>query len=76
MEQLVIDIASQKDAQLIRELMKRFKGVEVNSFSTSLSQKTTRQRIAQGIEDANNGNVKPWSEVKNKLLKQIKSKSK
>lgn len=76
MEQLVIDISSPKDAALIKELMKRFKGVEVNSFSSDISPKETRKRIAQGLKDAEEGNTKPWSEVKSRLLKKIKSKGK
>jgi hypothetical protein len=75
MEQLIIDIRSPKDAALIKELMKRFKGVEVNSFSNSSSAKETRKRISQGLKEADQGNVRPWSEVKSKLLKRIKSKS-
>ncbi len=76
MEQLVIDVKSAKDAALIRELMKRFKNVEVNSFSTSLNAAQIRQRIEEGIKDANEGNVKPWKEVKAKLLKRIHAKAK
>jgi len=76
MEQIVLDVSSVKDAALIRELLKRFKGVEVNSFSTTLSPSQTRRRIEKGLQDADAGNTKPWKEVKSKLLKQIKSKAK
>ena len=59
MEQIVLDISSSKDALLIRELMTRFKGVEVSSFSTNLSSNQARQRIEKGLKDADEGNVKP-----------------
>jgi hypothetical protein len=74
MEQLVLDITSEKDATLIKELLKRFKSVEVNNFSTSLTSTQMRKRIEEGIKDADEGNVKPWKEVKSDLLKRIKSK--
>ncbi len=76
MEQLVLDISSAKDAMLIKELMKRFKGVEVNSFSTELSQNQMQQRIAKGLKDADEGKVKTWKEVKSRLTKRIQSKAK
>ena len=76
MEQIVLDISSAKDAILIKELMKRFKSVEVNSFSTSLTPNQTQQRISKGLKDADEGNTKPWKEVKAKLLKHIQSKVK
>ena len=76
MEQLVVDISSAKDATLIKELLKHFKGVEVNSFSTSLSSRQVQQRIAKGLKDADEGRVKPWKEVKSKLLKRIQAKAK
>lgn len=75
MQQLVLDIQSEKDAALIKELMKRFKGVQVNSFSSTVTQKEMRDRIELGIEQANTGKVKPWKSVKSSLLKRIKSKS-
>ena len=74
MEQIVLDIPSPHDARLIMELMKKFKGIEVNSFSTHLTPQQTSTRIAQGIKDADMGNVKPWKEVKSALLKRIKAK--
>jgi hypothetical protein len=74
MVQLVLDISSEKDAALIEQLLKRFKGVEINNFTTSLTGAQTRKRIEEGIADADNGNVKPWKEVKSKLLKRIKAK--
>ena len=74
MEQIVLDISSAKDAALIRELMKRFKGVEVNSFSAAISSKEVRQRIETGLKEAEAGKVKPWKEVKANLLKKINSK--
>lgn len=73
MVELVIKTSSEKDAELIRELMKRFKDVEVNSFAPSLTKKQMQKRIKQGIDDIENGRVKPWSEVKKSLLKRIKS---
>ena len=39
MEQLVIDVSSNEDAHLIKELLKRFKNVEVNSFNSNISEK-------------------------------------
>ncbi len=74
MVQLVLDISSEKDAALIEELLKRFKGVEVNNFRPSLSVAQTRKRIEEGIADADSGNVKPWKEVKAGLLKRMKAK--
>lgn len=76
MEQLIVDISSEKDAALIKELLKRFKGVEVNDFSTSLTSTQMRKRIEKGIEQADNGDLKPWKEVKAKLLKRIKASGK
>ena len=76
MEQIVLDIPSAKDATLIKELLKRFKGVEVNSFSPVLSSSQMQSRIAKGLKDADEGNVKPWKEVKAKLLKRIQQKAK
>jgi hypothetical protein len=74
MQQLVLDIASDKDADLIKELLKRFKGIEVNSFSPALSSKQINKRIEEGLKQADEGNVKPWNEVKARLIKRIKSK--
>jgi len=74
MQQLVLDIRSDKDANLIKELLKRFKGVEVNSFSTELTNHQIQERIAEGLKQADEGKVKPWKEVKSSLLKRIKSK--
>jgi hypothetical protein len=71
MRQLVLDISSEKDPVLIRELLKRFKGVEVNSFAPKLSPSKAKQRIEEGILQADKGMVKPWSEVKAGLLKRI-----
>jgi hypothetical protein len=76
MEQIVLDISSAKDATLIKELLKRFKGVEVNCFSASLAGPQMQERIEKGIKDADEGNVKPWKRVKSKLLKRIRPKSK
>lgn len=76
MVQLVLDISSEKDAALIEELLKRFKNVEVNNFTSSLTKAQLRKRIEQGIADADKGNVKPWKEVKVKLLARVKSKEK
>jgi hypothetical protein len=75
MQQLVLDIRSDKDAILIKELLKRFKGVEVNSFTAEINPKQIQQRIAEGLEQADAGNLKPWKEVKAGLAKRIKSKS-
>ena len=74
MQQLVLDISSDKDASLIIELLKRFKSVEVNSFATDLSPTQTARRITAGLQQADNGDVKPWKEVKSSLLKRIKTK--
>jgi hypothetical protein len=76
MVQLVLDISSEKDAALIEELLKRFKSVEVNNFTASITGTQMRKRIEEGIADADNGNVKPWKEVKAKLLARVKSKAK
>jgi len=76
MEQLVLDIHSKHDADLIKELLKKFKNVDVLSFSSNLSSKETKQRIAEGINDANSGNVKSWKTVKAKLSKKIQSHGK
>jgi hypothetical protein len=37
MEQLVLDIHSKSEAKLIKELLKKFKHVDVQSFSTDIS---------------------------------------
>jgi predicted transcriptional regulator len=73
MQQLVLDIRNDKDADLIKELLKRFKSVEVNSFSTTLTSEQLQKRIEEGLKDAAEGNVKPWKQVKAQLLKRIKS---
>lgn len=73
MVQIVLDVASEKDADLIKELLKRFKGVEVNSFSTSLKPSQVQQRIRKGLKDADAGHVKPWAEVKKRLANKIKN---
>ena len=73
MQQLVLDISNDKDANLIKELLKRFKGVEVNAFATDLTSKQMQQRINEGLHQADEGNVKPWKEVKARLIKKIKS---
>jgi len=73
MQQLVLDIRSDKDADLIKELLKRFKGVEVNSFSTSLNSDQVQKRIEEGLKQAEEGDMKPWKHVKSQLLKRIKS---
>jgi CRISPR/Cas system-associated endoribonuclease Cas2 len=74
MQQLVLDISSEKDADLIKELLKRFKGVQVSSFETELSPSQINSRIKKGIKDADEGKTKPWKEVKSGLLKRIKAK--
>ncbi len=74
MQQLVLDISSEKDADLIKELLKRFKGVQVNSFETELSGSQISKRIKKGIKDADEGRTKPWKEVKSDLMKRIKAK--
>jgi hypothetical protein len=76
MEQLVLNIPSEKDAALIKELLKRFKSVCVNNFSTTLTPSRMRKRIERGINDADDGNVKLWKDVKSTLVKRIKSKAK
>ncbi len=73
MEQLVIDIKSDEDANLIKELLKRFKTVEFNSFTPNLSIVETKFRIQQGIKDADYGNVKDWNAVKTSLSNNIKT---
>ena len=76
MEQLVLDISSEKDAALIKELLKRFKSVEVNDFSTSMKASEMRKRIEQGVKDADEGKVASWKALKSKLLRKVKSKGK
>lgn len=71
MEQLVIDIESNDDALLIKELLKRFKKVEVKSFASDINQKEMQFRIQQGIKDADFGNVKDWNTVKTELATKI-----
>ncbi len=73
MEQLVIDIESNDDAQLIKELLKRFKKVEVKSFISDINEKELQFRIQQGIKDADSGNIKEWNIVKANLTKKILS---
>ncbi len=71
MEQLVIDIESNDDAVLIKELLKRFKKVEVKSFASDINEKEMQFRIQQGIKDADFGNVKDWNTVKTELATKI-----
>ncbi len=71
MEQLVIDIESNDDALLIKELLKRFKKVEVKSFTSDINEKEMQFRIQQGIKDADFGNVKDWNTVKTELATKI-----
>ncbi|MBK8350851.1 MAG: hypothetical protein IPL21_03910 [Saprospirales bacterium] len=71
MEQLVIDIESNDDALLIKELLKRFKKVEVKSFASDINEKEMQFRIQQGIKDADFGNVKDWNTVKTELATKI-----
>jgi hypothetical protein len=73
MHQLILDISSEKDADLIKELLKRFKGVKVNIFETELSASQINKRIKKGIKNADEGKTKPWKEVKSDLLKRIKN---
>lgn len=74
MEQLVLDIHSDEDANLIKELLKRFKKVDVMSFSTSLPEKKIKERILKGIADADAGNTQHWKTEKERLVKKIKAK--
>ena len=74
MEQLVLDIHSDDDANLIKELLKRFKKVDVMSFSPALPEKKVKERILKGLADADAGNTKPWKTEKERLLKKIKAK--
>ena len=76
MEQIVLNIASEKDAELIKQLLKKFKGVEINSFSTNLRQSEIRRRVDEGWKDIQEGRVEPWKDVKAQLIKRIKSKAK
>jgi hypothetical protein len=73
MLQLILDISSEKDADLIKELLKRFKGVKVNSFEAELSASQISKRIKKGIKNADEGKTKPWKETKSDLLKRIKN---
>ena len=73
MQQLVLDISSDKDADLIKELLTRFKGVEVNSFSSDVNARQMQKRIYEGLKQADEGKLKPWKDVKAGLLKRIKS---
>ncbi len=73
MEQLIIDIETQEDAQLIKELLKRFKSVEVKSFHSDISSKEINFRIQQGIKDADSGNVKDWNLLKNSISEKLQS---
>jgi len=73
MEQLVIDIASDEDAHLIKELLKRFKKVDVKSFYSDIAEKEMKFRIQQGINDADYGNKKSWNTVKENLEKKTQS---
>lgn len=72
MIQLVLDIQSTDDANLIKELLKRFKKVDVVSFTTDLHQKQMEKRIMEGISDADAGNTKSWADEKSRLIKKIK----
>ena len=76
MEQLVLDISSEKDAILIKELLKRFKSVSVNDFSTRLSSSLISKRIKAGRKDADKGNTRTWREVKSNLQNRIKANEK
>jgi hypothetical protein len=76
MEQLVLDIHSKSEAKLIKELLKKFKHVEVQSFSSSLTDKTVKERIQKGLDDADQGKVTEWKTVKAKLLQKIQNHGK
>ncbi len=76
MEQLSVDIHSADEARLIKDLLKRFKSAEVMSFTPVLSQSGMSRRISQGLKDADEGRVKPWRDVKRRLVKKIAAKSK
>jgi hypothetical protein len=71
MEQLILDIHSESEAKLIKELLKKFKHVEIQSFSSTLSSKTVKERIQKGLDDADQGKVTEWKTVKAKLMKKI-----
>lgn len=73
MVELVIKVNSEKDAALIKELMKRFKDVEVSEFETKLTKLQMQKRIKQGLDDIEKGRTKPWVEVKRNLMKRIKA---
>jgi hypothetical protein len=74
MEQIVIDIQNAEDAALIKSLLKRFKNVDVASFTPAVSKTQMAKRIEKGLKDADEGKVKPWKTVKASLLKKIQSK--
>ena len=71
MEQLILDISTKKDVALIKELLTHFKGVKVNGFSSLLGVTQTAKRIEEGLRDAEEGDVKPWNEIKPTILKRI-----
>ena len=73
MEQLILDIHSDSDAALIKEFLKKFKQVHVQSFSSSLSSDTIRNRIHTGLDDADNGRVTPLEQVKIELAEKLKN---
>ena len=76
MEQLILDIHSESEGTLIKELLKKFKHIEVQSFSSSLSSDAIKDRIQKGLDEADQGKVTPWKTVKANLTKKIKSHKK
>ena len=66
MEQLVIDVSSNEDAHLIKELLKRFKNVEVNSFNSNISEKEIKPvefkySLSENFEMALNDELKDFN---------------
>lgn len=74
MEQLVLNISSKKDADMIRELLKRFKNVQISCFDTDLPPVDIQTGIHEGLRDAEEGRTQSWDEIKPGLIKRIKGK--
>ena len=84
MQQLLIQANSKNTADAIKTFVKKFDDATIESESNDeesyyqqtygISKKTFESRINTGIAKSILGMTKPWSEVKEGLLKKISSK--
>jgi hypothetical protein len=58
---------------LIKDILKQFSGIKVNSFDTTATRLEVQERITAGINDADYGRVNDWSDIKQRLVTKIES---